>query len=426
MPLKTIRDADALLRKRYAARLAERLALRAFPALFAQSPEPHPSEGALFALSLGRVSQKDAEADLLGLREAAQAWRALAQKRLGWSIEEKTLTLRTLRAVLSIPATLFIEDDEALIAALAPADLSVADWREALSRLTRLASQFAGCSAPMTPERALNLSRAAKSSGALFRKTLSDPDFERLLGLISWLRAHPDAGCFVREIPLEGIDSKWFERHRRMLAAIWNALFDADRTPAGFAQAAGLRTPPKFVRVRHAAPWFGCGIEDGYDAQRDALMVPIEVLARRAPEAGVVLIIENEQTGLSVNAPEDVPILIGMGYGIAALDAVEWLQKKRILYFGDLDTHGLAILAECRRLFPQTESFLMDPATFEQFRALAVTESRQAGAAPSALTPAEAALYEKLLATHGRLEQERIPLAVVNDAIARLLKEPAR
>ena len=128
------------------------------------------------------------------------------------------------------------------------------------------------------------------------------------------------------------------------------------------------------------------------------------------------------ETGLSLTAPRDIPILIGMGYGVAALEEIPWLADTRILYFGDLDTHGLAILAECRKRFPQTESLLMDQATFDRFRPLAVTEARQAGPLPEALNESEAALYAELLRTQGRLEQERIPLEVVNAAISLALE----
>lgn len=111
-----------------------------------------------------------------------------------------------------------------------------------------------------------------------------------------------------------------------------------------------------------------------------------------------------------------------MGYGVAALEEIPWLSDTRILYFGDLDTHGLAILAECRKRFPQTESLLMDQATFDRFRPLAVTEARQAGPLPEALNESEAALYAELLRTQGRLEQERIPLEAVNAAISLALE----
>ena len=363
MPLKSIREIDDAMRRRFLNRLSSRLLVRAFGYREDGQLEAATAHSAAagfadaFTFSLGRVTQKDAATDLLALRNEARAWREAVEKRKGWQLEEKSLSLRALRATVSIPKTVSVAADEDLISALSPAGLTVSDWTEAISRLQRIAERFLPTP---TFEEANTLTRAAKSTSVLWRKALPDSDFERLLLLIDWLRQHPNAGCFIREIPLEGIDSKWFERHRRALCALWNALFSTSIEPTDFAEAMGLRSPPNYVRVRHASTWFGDSQPNGYDAARDALMVPLDLLARRAPESDVVLIVENEQTGLSISVPNSLPVLIGMGYGVTALETVPWLAAKRILYFGDLDTHGLAILAECRRRFPQTESVLMN------------------------------------------------------------------
>ena len=126
--------------------------------------------------------------------------------------------------------------------------------------------------------------------------------------------------------------------------------------------------------------------------------------------------IENEQTGLSIDIPPDIPILIGMGYGVTALDEAEWLADCRILYFGDLDTHGLAILSDLRKIYSQTESVMMDAETFMRFRDLAVLEPSQVKRMPDCLTEIELRLLEILSETKGRLEQERIPIADINRA----------
>ena len=37
-----------------------------------------------------------------------------------------------------------------------------------------------------------------------------------------------------------------------------------------------------------------------------------------------------------------------------------WLRRCAVHYWGDIDTHGFAMLARARRALPQTESLLMD------------------------------------------------------------------
>jgi hypothetical protein len=51
---------------------------------------------------------------------------------------------------------------------------------------------------------------------------------------------------------------------------------------------------------------------------------------------------------------------IEFGYGFDNLAAALWLQQKDIYYWGDIDTHGFAILNQLRGFFPHAVSFLMD------------------------------------------------------------------
>ena len=102
------------------------------------------------------------------------------------------------------------------------------------------------------------------------------------------------------------------------------------------------------------------------------------------------------------------------GYAIDVIDQIPWLRGLPIAYWGDIDTHGLAILDRLRSRLPQVQSLLMDEATLLRFRNLWVEEAKPARVPylPN-LTPVEAKLYAGLrCGTYGtrvRLEQERIP-----------------
>ena len=130
-----------------------------------------------------------------------------------------------------------------------------------------------------------------------------------------------------------------------------------------------------------------------------------------------VAVVENLQTGLSLKVPEDVLIVSGMGAAVKALASVAWARRAQVAYMGDLDQHGLAILAELRRALPQTESVLMNLATLHRWQALAVQDPTDALRKPLAgLEPAELALFDILQAQRLRLEQERLPIADINQA----------
>lgn len=396
MTLKTLREADALLVRRFERSLVERLLGEAF----GLSYEP------AFHLSLGRVTEAEAVRDLHGLKAELVRWREILPHRPGWRVVLAEQRFRTVGLTVRLPRELTVDSTESLIRALQPNGVTPAVWRTAISRLQRFCETFGLTSDDSRRSAAASL-RGLK---LLFPQDTSDREFEAVLRTLSWLLKHPNAGLFPRALPVEGVDSKWLERRRAALARLWNTVTGENVSAADFLEHAGLLRLPQFVLVKNAAAWVG------EEAAEEVVQLPVETLAKKAPESPVVLIIENEQTALSLDFP-DVPIFLALGYGVTLLANLPWMKEKRILYFGDLDTHGLAILAECRRLFPQTESVLMDLPTFERWRDFAVTEPKGAALSPEHLTPEERALANVLSAGRLRLEQERIPLEEVRGAL---------
>lgn len=400
MALKTLRVADALLVRRFERSLVERLLGEAFGFSF----EP------AFLLPLGRVTEAEAVRDLPGLKAELMRWREILPQRPGWRVVLAEQRFRTVGLTVRLPRELTVDSTESLLRALHPNGITPALWRTALSRLQRFCETFA-----LTSDESRKSAVAAlRSLKLLFSSDTSDREFEAVLNTLSWLLRHPNAGLFPRALPVEGVDSKWLERRRGTLARLWNTVTGENVSSADFLEHAGLLRLPQFVSVRNASSW----VKEG-TAENVVKLTP-EALAQTAPEGPFVLIIENEQTALSLDLG-NVPIFFGLGYGVTLLASLPWMKEKRILYFGDLDTHGLAILAECRRLFPQTESVLTDLATFERFRALAVPEPKQAALPTDRLTTEERDLGERLLAEGLRLEQERIPLETVREALLRAL-----
>ena len=99
---------------------------------------------------------------------------------------------------------------------------------------------------------------------------------------------------------------------------------------------------------------------------------------------------------------------------MSGLGSVPWLQASNAVYWGDIDTHGFAILDRARRALPQLRSVLMDEATTLQYQHLWGTEPAQTtNFALEHLYEHELAVYTALKAnTWGqkvRLEQERLP-----------------
>lgn len=132
--------------------------------------------------------------------------------------------------------------------------------------------------------------------------------------------------------------------------------------------------------------------------------------------------VENEITYLSVPIPDHGIVLWGKGFEVAHVGRLPWLTSATTYYWGDLDTHGFAILDQLRAYLPQTQSFLMDRATLLKHRDRWGAEPSPTHARLPRLTREEVALYDDLVTDHlghrVRLEQERIDWAWATDRLA--------
>jgi hypothetical protein len=117
-------------------------------------------------------------------------------------------------------------------------------------------------------------------------------------------------------------------------------------------------------------------------------------------------------------------VVFGQGYALEKLGEIPWLASRRLFYWGDIDTHGFAMLDRFRGHFPRAQSLLMDRATFLTHRPMWVTEKTPSTESLTRLTEPEIALHRELLrGTWGerlRLEQERIGFGWVREALEKL------
>jgi hypothetical protein len=249
-------------------------------------------------------------------------------------------------------------------------------------------------------------------------------DWVRLLSVVSWFRNHPRPGIYARQIDVEGVHTKFIETHRRLLAEMLDHVLPAehiDQQAIGaqaFERRLGLLCKPALLRFRVLDQSLRVqGLED--------VSTPIAQFARLDLPARRVFIVENEINGLAFPQAEASIILFGLGYGVDRLGLVPWLQDKAIYYWGDLDTHGFAILDSLRAVFPNARSFLMDRQTLLSHRPLWVEEPEPSQVPLSRLTEDENKVFEDLrfdrLGHRVRLEQERIAFGHVARTLASLL-----
>jgi hypothetical protein len=237
--------------------------------------------------------------------------------------------------------------------------------------------------------------------------------WERILAVLDWFRANRRSGRYVREIDVPGVDTKFIEARKPLLAELLDLVLPAEavdvsrRGSAEFEVRYGLAAKPALVRFRVLDPDLAIrGLTD--------LTVRIDELARLDLAVERVIIVENEITGLALPAMARTAVIFGLGYAVGLLRELDWLGDREALYWGDIDTNGFAMLDKMRASLPDVRSLLMDRETLIRHQAHWSTEFTPYLGALDRLTPTEASLYDDLrfdrLGRAIRLEQERIPL----------------
>ncbi len=250
-------------------------------------------------------------------------------------------------------------------------------------------------------------------------------DWPRLLDVIAWMQAHPRPGIYLRQVDIPGVHTKFIERHRGVLSELFDgalpesAIDSAASGIGGFHHRYGFAAKPERVRFRILDPMLSLlpGVTGG-DVTLD--VDSFRALRCRATR---VFITENETNFLAFPSVTDSLVLFGAGYGFDALDGSDWLRRCQLYYWGDIDTHGFAILDQLRSRFPHVHAFLMDRTTLMAFEPLWGFEDKPLVRDLPRLHDEERALYDELrdqrIRANLRLEQEFVGFHWVRQALLR-------
>jgi hypothetical protein len=251
---------------------------------------------------------------------------------------------------------------------------------------------------------------------------LDSVDFSRLVNMLRWISNHPDSGLYLRQLPIAGMDTKWVEQRSGLISSLLAAIQGKDRASGDLYELCGLQALPQCIRIRLLDPALRSMIGGLGD-----ISAPIDQIASWNISPPAVLIVENVQSGLAFRDIPGTVVLMGLGYSVNALERLPWLNRASCVYWGDLDTHGFAILNRARTYIPDLKSVLMDQQTLMAHRELWGVEKDQSPAEQlSLLTKPEADLYRALKenrwGSHIRLEQERLGWEYVEVSISRKLR----
>ncbi|MDD2686267.1 MAG: DUF3322 domain-containing protein [Gallionella sp.] len=257
-------------------------------------------------------------------------------------------------------------------------------------------------------------------------------EWPRLLAVVEWLMKHPHPSIYLRQVDLPGVHTKFIESHRGVLTELFDLALpddaiDATKTGIGqFEARYGFLDKP--IHIRFHSLDQGIQLIDGLsypDISLDAdsfscLSLPI----RR------VFITENEINFLAFPNVKQAIVIFGKGFGWDALARSRWLNDCAIYYWGDIDTHGFAILDQLRCQFGHVESFLMDRETLDAHSVVWGVEAKPSVADLPRLTKAERALYDDLrdnrIRPNLRLEQEHVMYSWLSHALQCILEKAGK
>jgi hypothetical protein len=239
--------------------------------------------------------------------------------------------------------------------------------------------------------------------------------WDKLLATVRWIEQTQAPGMYLRQIDVPGVDTKFVERYKSVLTELLDMQLHPSRvvsTAPDFAARYGFLRRPGYVRFRVAGGFRGFS----------ELSVRTSEFTAAPDGIARAYVIENEITYLAFPLPSAAIAIFGGGYAVGVLEPLGWLAGLDIVYWGDIDTHGFAILNQLRHHLPHARSMLMDRATLLGHRDHWVTEPSPTTATLDRLDQAESALYADLQANayalSVRLEQERVSFAVIEKAVA--------
>ncbi|WP_152740131.1 MULTISPECIES: Wadjet anti-phage system protein JetD domain-containing protein [unclassified Pseudomonas] len=250
---------------------------------------------------------------------------------------------------------------------------------------------------------------------------LSD-EWSRLLDVVQWLQEHPTPRLYLRQVDLAGIHTKFIEAHQNVLSELFELALPeqhiALNVAAGrFTARYGFLEKPVRIRLR----LLDASIPLIPGVSYPDITLDTNSFSSLDLKVRQIFITENEINFLAFPPVPNAIVIFGSGYGWEALAQAQWLNHCTLHYWGDIDTHGFAILNQLRGKFAHVESFLMDRATLMAHQALWGDEEKQATHDLTRLTHAERLLFDELrdnrIRPRLRLEQERVGFHWVQAAL---------
>ncbi len=241
---------------------------------------------------------------------------------------------------------------------------------------------------------------------------LGDVDFDLVRTAADWFRRHDAASLTARQVPIAGLHAKWLDSNTRLVTGL-----------SGCPELGLVKRPSRIQFSYLDRHWLQHG-----NRRRDSISLD-EPDQPPGYQPQVILITENKDTALFFPQVEGGIVIEGNGNAVTRVAKIPWIRACPIIvYWGDLDAHGLAILDLLRSTGIPAEAMLMDEATLYRYASYASPTYADGSVLPQGTPPPtpflsdhERRLLEQITAPEWtgprRIEQERIPLQTAHEEL---------
>lgn len=237
-------------------------------------------------------------------------------------------------------------------------------------------------------------------------------DLDLLVKLFPQVAQGMGGGGYLRALPVIIVDTKFIENNLRIIESVAAAVIDEAIADVGLLNWLHCKDKPKdWLLIKPL-----CRQTKAALGGVPLLRLSSDTLLDYELPAKNILIIENEQSCLSLS--EEIPDTIavaGGGKNLIWMRAA-WLATKKVAYWGDIDSEGLSILSDARSKLSTITPLMMDIETVENYQERMVAEPDSVLKEPVALTERESVLFRQLRSekyANKRLEQERLPMEYI-------------
>jgi hypothetical protein len=246
----------------------------------------------------------------------------------------------------------------------------------------------------------------------------NDKKWEDILKVCKYFLINPKPDLYIRQLPID-LHTKFIEQNEFVIKSLLDYLIPdhiRDAAEKQLSKRFHLRFDEPTIRIRILDNRLKIG-------NLSDLTMPLGDFENLSPECSNVLLTENKMNFLALpELTSSIAIWSGGGFMVSHLKKTNWLNKKKVFYWGDLDAHGFLMLHQMRSYFSHTKSVLMDMNCFEQFKEEGVVAGEKISSELlNTLTEEESEMFNFLKTNNFRLEQEKIRQGYVDDFFKHLL-----